>query len=133
MQIRIQNAEALSQERIPELLKRESIEFTGRNRADLYRWVRRVLVRREFAAQGKSGGYNSGLPEQIHWAELRASDAVDPSVPPGRSRGRVAVGLPVYALPRLNFLHGRAALVFVPLNAGAQWVWRFLRLPRRKG
>src|SRR5258708_40219768 len=54
MQLRMQNAEALTEEQIREFLKgSETIEFQGQNRADLYGWVERVLVAQEYATQGK--------------------------------------------------------------------------------
>src|SRR6266700_2142835 len=54
MQIRMQNAEMLTQEQIQEFLKgSRPIEFAGQNRTDLYEFVQRVLVAQEFAVQGK--------------------------------------------------------------------------------
>jgi transposase InsO family protein len=54
MQLRMQNADVLTQEQIQEFLKgSRSIEFTGQNRAELYSFVQRVLVGQEYAAQGK--------------------------------------------------------------------------------
>jgi transposase InsO family protein len=54
MQIRMQNAEVLTQEQIQEFLKgSRSIEFGGQNRAELYGFVERVLVAQEYAVQGK--------------------------------------------------------------------------------
>jgi transposase InsO family protein len=54
MQVRMQNAETLTQEQIREFLKSsESIEFTGQERAELYGWVQRVLVGQEYAVQGR--------------------------------------------------------------------------------
>src|SRR5712692_12102625 len=54
MEIRMQNAEALSAEQIREFLKgSEAIEFSGQNRAELYGWTQRVLVQQEYGVQGK--------------------------------------------------------------------------------
>jgi transposase InsO family protein len=54
MQVHMQNAETLTQEKIKEFLKSsESIEFTGQDRGELYAWVQRVLVGQEYAGQGK--------------------------------------------------------------------------------
>jgi transposase InsO family protein len=54
MQIRMQNADVLSQEQIQEFLKgSRSIEFTGQNRAERYGFVQRELVAQEYAAQGR--------------------------------------------------------------------------------
>ena len=50
----MQNAEALTPEQIGKFLQSsESINFTGQDRAELYGWVRRVLVGQEYAVQGK--------------------------------------------------------------------------------
>ena len=50
----MQNAEALTGERMEEFLKgSEAIEFQGQNRAEVYGWVERVLVAQEYVAQGK--------------------------------------------------------------------------------
>jgi transposase InsO family protein len=54
MQVHMQNAETLTQEKIQEFLKSsKSIEFTGQDRGELYAWVQRVLVGQEYAGQGK--------------------------------------------------------------------------------
>jgi transposase InsO family protein len=54
MQLRMQNAEALTSEQIGEFLKGSAtIDFQGQNRAELYGWVERVLVAQEYATQGK--------------------------------------------------------------------------------
>jgi transposase InsO family protein len=54
MQIRMENAENLTQAQIQEFLKgSRMIEFGGQNRAELYGWVQRVLVAQEYAMQGK--------------------------------------------------------------------------------
>ena len=54
MQIRMQNAEALNGQQINEFLKgSEGIEFTGTNRAGIYKWVELLLVNQEFAIQNK--------------------------------------------------------------------------------
>src|SRR5271165_2459676 len=54
MQIRMQNAEDLTQEQIEEFLRAsQAIEFRGQNRAERYEFVQRVLVAREYAVQGK--------------------------------------------------------------------------------
>jgi len=54
MQIRMQNAEDLTQEQIEEFLRgSQAIEFRGQNRAERYEFVQRVLVAREYAVQGK--------------------------------------------------------------------------------
>ncbi len=54
MQIRMQNAEDLTQEQIEEFLKgSQAIEFIGQNRAERYQFVERVLVAQEYAIQGK--------------------------------------------------------------------------------
>ena len=50
----MQNAEKLTQEQIQEFLKgSQTIEFTGQNRAERYRFVQQVLVGQEYAVQGK--------------------------------------------------------------------------------
>jgi hypothetical protein len=50
----MQNAESLTQEQIQEFLKgSRTIEFTGQNRAERYKFVERVLVAQEYARQGK--------------------------------------------------------------------------------
>jgi len=54
MHIRMQNAETLTQEQIQEFLKgSQAIEFTARNRGELYGFVQRVLIAQEYAAQSK--------------------------------------------------------------------------------
>jgi hypothetical protein len=54
MQLRMQNAEALTAEPIGEFLRGSAtIDFQGQNRADLYSWVQGVLVVQEYATQGK--------------------------------------------------------------------------------
>jgi transposase InsO family protein len=54
MQMRMQNAEILTQEQIQEFLKgSQPMEFTGQNRTELYRFVQRVLVAQEYAVQCK--------------------------------------------------------------------------------
>jgi transposase InsO family protein len=54
MQLRMENAEALTPEQIRGFLQgSETIEFQGQNRADLYGWVQRVLVAQEYAMQDK--------------------------------------------------------------------------------
>lgn len=54
MQIRMQNAEALTGSQIDEFLKSsEGIDFTGESRAGIYAWTERLLVAQEFALQGK--------------------------------------------------------------------------------
>jgi transposase InsO family protein len=55
MQIRMQNAEMLSGEQIQEFLKgSQPIEFSGQNRAELYKFVQGALVAQEYAMQGKN-------------------------------------------------------------------------------
>lgn len=50
----MQNAETLNTDQIGEFLKlSREIEFTGQSRAEVYRWVGRVLVAQEYAGQGK--------------------------------------------------------------------------------
>ena len=52
--MQMQNAETLSPDRIREFLKlSREIEFTAQNRAEVYAWVQRTLVAREYARQGK--------------------------------------------------------------------------------
>src|SRR5665213_1573007 len=54
MQIRMQNAEALTGAQIDEVLKSsEGIEFSGESRAGVYAWTERLLVTQEFAVQDK--------------------------------------------------------------------------------
>src|SRR5271157_1853350 len=54
MQLRMQNADVLTQEQIREFLKgSRSIEFTAQNRSELYGFVERELVAQEYAGQGK--------------------------------------------------------------------------------
>ena len=54
MQIRMQNADVLTQEQIQEFLKgSRSIEFTGQSRRERYGFVEQELVAQEYAAQGK--------------------------------------------------------------------------------
>lgn len=54
MQIRMQNAEALTGPQIDEFLKSsEGIAFSGENRAGVYAWTERLLVAQEFALQDK--------------------------------------------------------------------------------
>jgi transposase len=51
----MQNAEALNADQIGEFLKlSQEIKFTGQSRAEVYRWVQRVLVAQEYAGQGKN-------------------------------------------------------------------------------
>ena len=51
----MQNAETLNADQIGEFLKlRQEIKFTGQGRAEVYRWVQRVLVAQEYAGQGKN-------------------------------------------------------------------------------
>jgi transposase InsO family protein len=50
MQLTMQNAEHLNQERIQEFLESSAeIEFAGRGRAEIYAWTERVVVAQEFA------------------------------------------------------------------------------------
>jgi len=52
--MQMQNAATLSPDRIREFLKlSREIEFTAQNRAEVYAWVQRTLVAREYARQGK--------------------------------------------------------------------------------
>ncbi len=54
MQIRMQNAEALTPQQSSEFLKGSAgIEFAGRGRAEIYAWTERMLVAQEYARQGK--------------------------------------------------------------------------------
>jgi transposase InsO family protein len=54
MQLRMQNADVLTQEQIQEFLKgSRSIEFTGQERGELYGFVQGVLVAQEYAGQGR--------------------------------------------------------------------------------
>jgi transposase InsO family protein len=54
MQLRMQNADVLTQEQIQEFLKgSRAIRFTGQNRAELYGFVQGVLVGQEYAQRGK--------------------------------------------------------------------------------
>ncbi len=54
MQIRMENAENLSQKKIREFLDCSGgIEFTGEGRGEIYAWVERVLVAQEFGRQKK--------------------------------------------------------------------------------
>jgi transposase InsO family protein len=54
MQVRMQNAELLTREQIEKFLTGSQwIEFAGEDRADVYRFVQRVLVVQEYALQGK--------------------------------------------------------------------------------
>jgi hypothetical protein len=54
MQIRMQNAEALSPEQISEFVKgSQGIEFGGQRRDEIYGWVEQMLVAQEYAVQGK--------------------------------------------------------------------------------
>src|SRR5713226_426491 len=55
MQIRMQNAEALTPQQISEFLKGSAgIEFAGQGRAEIYAWTERMLVAQEYATrQGK--------------------------------------------------------------------------------
>jgi transposase InsO family protein len=54
MQIRMRNAESLSQKQINEFLKgSEGIEFAGQGRAEVYGWVQRTLVDQQYQTQGK--------------------------------------------------------------------------------
>jgi hypothetical protein len=54
MQIRMQNAEALTGQQIDEFLTgSEGIEFTGENRAAIYAWTEGLLVAQEFMRQNK--------------------------------------------------------------------------------
>jgi len=50
----MQNAETLNADQIGEFLKlSREINFAGQSRAEVYRWVERVLVAQEYAGQGK--------------------------------------------------------------------------------
>lgn len=54
MQIRMQNAEALSTGQISEFLKgSQGIEFAGQGREEIYAWIERTLVAQEYHRQGK--------------------------------------------------------------------------------
>ena len=54
MQIRMQNAEALTGQQIDEFLTAsEGIGFTGESRAAIYAWTERLLVAQEF--MGRAG------------------------------------------------------------------------------
>src|SRR5580658_9498419 len=54
MQIRMQNAEALTGQQIDEFLTgSEGIGFTGESRAGIYAWTERLLVAQEFLVQSK--------------------------------------------------------------------------------
>jgi hypothetical protein len=55
MQIRMQNSERLTRQQISDFLKAsEEIVFSGQSRAEVYRWVERVLVAQEFKRQSKT-------------------------------------------------------------------------------
>src|SRR5215472_13755631 len=55
MQIRMQNAEVLTQEQIRKFLRgSQGIEFAGENRAERYQFVEQVLVAQEYATQGRT-------------------------------------------------------------------------------
>src|ERR1035437_10201460 len=54
MQIRMRNAESLTQAQISEFLKAsEGIEFAGQGRAEVYGWIERMLVNQEYGRQGR--------------------------------------------------------------------------------
>ena len=54
MQLRMQNAEALTGQQIDEFLAgSEGIGFTGESRAGIYAWTERLLVAQEFTGQSK--------------------------------------------------------------------------------
>ena len=56
MQIRMENAENLSQEKIREFLESSrGIEFAGEGRGEIYAWVERLLVAQEFGGKKKKG------------------------------------------------------------------------------
>src|SRR4051812_43495815 len=64
MQVRMQNAEVLTQEQIQEFLKgSRRIGFSGQSRVELYGFVERVLIGQEYAVQGKKerGGIRAYL------------------------------------------------------------------------
>jgi hypothetical protein len=100
MQIRMQNAEALTGPQMDEFLKSsEGIDFTGESRAGVYAWTERLLVAQEFAIQGKkqrgairryaSKVTGLGLPQMTRlirgygrparWSSERACDAGFPA------------------------------------------------------
>ena len=81
----MQNAEVLTREQLREFLKGSAgIEFHAQNRAELYGWVQGVLVAQEYAVQDKKAAWSdSSLPEQTHWTQPAASDALDPPIPAG--------------------------------------------------
>jgi transposase len=54
MQVRMQNAEALSPQQIREFLKGSAgLEFAGQSRREIYAWVERTLVAQQYQRQGK--------------------------------------------------------------------------------
>ena len=54
MQIRMQNNEVLTREQINDFLKgTEGVSFVGEKKKEVYAWVERVLVSREFLQQDK--------------------------------------------------------------------------------
>ncbi len=54
MQIRMDNAEGLTEDQIQEFLRgSQTIEFSGQSRADRYAFIQRVLVAQEYAAKAK--------------------------------------------------------------------------------
>src|SRR2546428_6809735 len=86
MQIRMQNAEALTGQQIREFLKgSEGIEFTGQSRAEVYRWTERILARQEAARSDPQ------LCEQGNRAESAADHAADPELRGDRKSGGQAV------------------------------------------
>jgi transposase len=54
MNVQMQNAENLSQERIERFLESsEEVDFVGQGRGEVYAWVQKVLVSQEFGRKGK--------------------------------------------------------------------------------
>ena len=54
MQLRMQNAEALTGQQINEFLTAsEGLGFTGESRAGIYAWTERLLVAQEFSGKSK--------------------------------------------------------------------------------
>jgi transposase InsO family protein len=54
MQIRMRNAESLTNSQLDEFLKASAgIEFSGQNRAEVYAWIEKMLVNQEYQQQPK--------------------------------------------------------------------------------
>src|ERR1035438_7839618 len=88
MIIRMENAEGLSLPQMEALLETsQEVRFAAKGRKEIYEWVERVLVRQEYAMQGKrTAGGGAGIPGEDD-GEVAAADHPSGATVPGDGAG----------------------------------------------